>query len=153
MFPLLETITIMSSGKVDKVSNICNIVPMGNEYADHLDMAARLFKVLGHPVRLAMLEYLRERPWCVCEIAAKLGLNKSTASKHLSLLKSVGVVGMEKQGTQVICTLATPCVVDMMRCAVGCRIPREDGNRDADSCPEASCGPSGNAGSPPQSSS
>ena len=78
---------------------------------------ARLLRVLGHPMRLAMVEALRFRPWCVCELAAHMDLNKSTTSKHLSQLKDVGVIDMVREGTQVNCTLVMPCVFDMMHCA------------------------------------
>ncbi len=74
---------------------------------------AQMFKALGHPMRLAMLEKLKQQPWCVCDIGDSLGLNKSTASKHLSQLFHVGLVAVEKRGTQVIYTLAAPSVVDL----------------------------------------
>lgn len=80
------------------------------------DLGAELFKAIGHPMRLAMLEKLRDQSWCVCDIAASLDLNKSVASKHLSLLYDVGLLEVEKRGTQVIYTLAAPCLVDMARC-------------------------------------
>lgn len=82
-----------------------------------LDMTAQLFKAVGHPDRLAMLEHLGERPWCVCELAAKLNLNKSVASKHLSLLYTTGVVDMERTGTQVRYSLIAPCVIEMGKCS------------------------------------
>jgi len=82
-----------------------------------LELTADLFKAIGHPMRLAMLEKLKEMPWCVCELAEHLGLNKSVASKHLSLLYDLGVLDMEKRGTQVIYSLVTPCVVDMSNCS------------------------------------
>lgn len=44
-------------------------------------------------------------------------VNKSAASKHLSLLKSVGVIEMDRDGTQVNCTLVMTCVLEMMHCA------------------------------------
>lgn len=81
-----------------------------------LELTAEIFKALGHPMRLAMLEKLKEKPWCVCDIGDSLGLNKSTASKHLSQLYDVGLLAMEKKGTQVIYTLAAVCVVDMAAC-------------------------------------
>ena len=81
-----------------------------------LEQTAEMLKAMGHPMRLAMLEKLRTEPWCVCELAADLGLNKSIASKHLSLLKDVGLLSMEKKGTQVIYTLLAPCIVDMAQC-------------------------------------
>lgn len=81
-----------------------------------LELSAELFKAIGHPMRLAMLEKLQVHPWCVCDMAESLGLNKSIASKHLSQLYDVGLLEVEKRGTQVIYTLAAPCLVDMARC-------------------------------------
>ena len=82
-----------------------------------LAMTAELFKAIGHPDRLAMLEKLADKPWCVCDLASSLGLNKSVASKHLSLLHDIGLIEMEKRGTQVIYTLVVPCVNDMGQCS------------------------------------
>jgi ArsR family transcriptional regulator len=81
-----------------------------------LDLSAEIFKALGHPMRLAMLERLQQEPWCVCDLAENLGLNKSIASKHLSQLYDVGLLEVEKKGTQVIYTLAAPCVIELARC-------------------------------------
>jgi ArsR family transcriptional regulator len=82
-----------------------------------LEEQAEFFKVLGHPNRLRIVNLLKSKPWCVCELADKLELNKSAVSKHLSLLKKVGVIDMEREGTQVICTLKTPCILEMFRCS------------------------------------
>ena len=82
-----------------------------------LDITAELFKAIGHPDRLAMLEKLSEGPICVCDLAALLKLNKSVASKHLSLLFDMGLLDMEKKGTQVIYTLAVSCVIEMGKCS------------------------------------
>lgn len=82
-----------------------------------LTMTAELFKAIGHPDRLAMLERLAEKPWCVCDLAAYLELNKSVASKHLSLLHDMGLIELEKKGTQVIYTLVVPCVIEMGKCS------------------------------------
>jgi len=81
-----------------------------------LDLTAELFKAIGHPDRLALLERLADGPRCVCDLAAELGLHKSVASKHLSLLREVGLLDVEKRGNQVIYTLVVPCVIDMARC-------------------------------------
>ncbi|MBN1617458.1 MAG: winged helix-turn-helix transcriptional regulator [Spirochaetales bacterium] len=82
-----------------------------------LQMTADLFKAIGHPDRLAMLEKLADKPWCVCDLALDLGLNKSVTSKHLSLLHDLGLIELEKKGTQVIYTLCVPCVIDMGKCS------------------------------------
>jgi DNA-binding transcriptional ArsR family regulator len=85
---------------------------------NYFEESAQLFKALGHPVRLAMLEALRDESWCVCELADNLGINKSAASKHLSLLNKLGVIKMEKEGTRVNCSLQMRCVTQMMQCAI-----------------------------------
>jgi len=83
------------------------------------ELKVEMFKALAHPMRIHMLEKLRERPWCVCELAAEVGIEKSIASKHLAQLKSVGLVEDEKRGTLVEYRLVAPCVLDMAACAEG----------------------------------
>ena len=84
------------------------------EFAQFERTAERL-KAMGHPMRLAMLEKLRVEPWCVCELAENLGLNKSVASKHLSLLQEVGLLSVERKGTRVIYTLIQPGLMELLR--------------------------------------
>jgi ArsR family transcriptional regulator len=80
-------------------------------------LRAEMFKALSHPMRLFMLEKLRERPWCVCELAAEVGIEKSVASKHLSQLKDAGIIQDEKHGTLVEYSLVAPCVLELAACA------------------------------------
>lgn len=81
------------------------------------ELRAEIFKALSHPMRLLLLEKLRIRPWCVCELAIEAGIDKSVASKHLSQLKNVGLVDIEKRGTLVEYRLTAPCVLDLGECA------------------------------------
>lgn len=81
------------------------------------ELRAEMFKALAHPMRIYMLEKLKERPWCVCELAAEVGIEKSVASKHLSQLKSVGLIDDEKRGTLVEYRLVAPCVLETAACA------------------------------------
>jgi DNA-binding transcriptional ArsR family regulator len=83
------------------------------------ELKAEMFKALAHPMRIYLLEKLKERPRCVCELAAEVGIDKSVASKHLSQLKAAGLVDDEKRGTLVEYRLAAPCVLDMAACAEG----------------------------------
>ncbi len=80
-------------------------------------LKADMFKALAHPMRIYMLDKLRERHWCVCELAAELGIDKSVASKHLSQLKAAGLIDDEKRGTLVEYRLLAPCILDMAACA------------------------------------
>jgi ArsR family transcriptional regulator len=81
------------------------------------EFRAGIFKALAHPMRILMLEKLKEKPWCVCELAASVGLEKSVASKHLSQLKGAGIVDTEKRGTLVEYRLVAACVLDVASCA------------------------------------
>ncbi len=83
------------------------------------EMRSHMFKALSHPMRIFILDKLKERTWCVCELADELGINKSAASKHLSQLKDAGLVDIEKKGTQVEYHLTAPCVLDLALCAEG----------------------------------
>lgn len=78
-----------------------------------------MFRALANPMRIFLLDKLREKPWCVCELAAEAGIGKSVASKHLSMLKEAGLVTSTKIGTENQYSLAAQCVVDLTSCAEG----------------------------------
>lgn len=65
------------------------------------EIQAELLKALAHPVRLQILEILREGEQCVCHIEATLGQRQSYISQHLMLLRKVGVVADRKDGLRV----------------------------------------------------
>ncbi len=83
------------------------------------ELKAEMFKALSHPMRILMLDKLKERPWCVCELATEVGIDKSVASKHLSQLKTAGLIDDEKRGTLVEYRLVAPCVLELAACAEG----------------------------------
>lgn len=77
---------------------------------------ARILKALAHPSRLFMVDELSRGERCVCELTAMVGSDMSTVSKHLSVLKSAGVVADEKRGLQVYYRLKLPCVLRFFDC-------------------------------------
>ncbi len=77
---------------------------------------ARVFKALAHPSRLFILEQLTDRERCVCELTDMIGADMSTVSKHLSVLKSAGVIQDEKRGLQVYYSLKMPCILRFFEC-------------------------------------
>jgi ArsR family transcriptional regulator len=77
---------------------------------------AQVFKALGHPGRLLIVDELSRGERCVCELAALVGSEMPTVSRHLSLLKSAGIVEDEKRGAQVFYRLMTPCVMNFFQC-------------------------------------
>jgi DNA-binding transcriptional ArsR family regulator len=77
---------------------------------------AAVFKALGHPTRLFIVDELSRGERCVCELTAMIGADVSTVSKHLSLLKSVGLLDDDKRGSQVFYRLRVPCVLHTFGC-------------------------------------
>lgn len=77
---------------------------------------AAVLKALGHPARLFMVDELARGERCVCELTQMVGLDVSTVSKHLLVLKNVGIVSDDKRGKQVFYTLRVPCVVNFFTC-------------------------------------
>lgn len=71
---------------------------------------AGVFKALGHPIRLWIVRRLDEGECCVCDIVDAVGVDFSTVSQHLNVLKRVGVVEDEKRGKHVFYRLVYPCI-------------------------------------------
>ncbi len=68
---------------------------------------SRAFKALSEPHRVRIVEMLKIRPLCVCEITSILGLATSTVSRHLSVLREAGFITDEKEGKWVNYRLKT----------------------------------------------
>lgn len=77
---------------------------------------ARIMKAMAHPSRLFILDELSRGERCVCELTEMIGVDVSTVSKHLSLLKNAGILDTEKRGTQVYYRLITPCLLNFFDC-------------------------------------
>ena len=83
------------------------------------DARARVLKALAHPTRLFLVERLARGEECVCCLTDLVGADMSTVSKHLAILRSVGIVADAKRGNQVYYRLRCPCVVDFFGCVEG----------------------------------
>ena len=77
---------------------------------------ARIIKAMAHPTRLFIVDELSRGERCVCELQEKIGADMSTVSKHLSVLRSAGIIADEKRGNQVFYTLRVPCVMSFFGC-------------------------------------
>ena len=66
-----------------------------------MNEVVNIFKALSDSNRIRILKMLETRLLCVCEIREVLNLANSTVSKHLSILKEVGLIGDEKEGKWV----------------------------------------------------
>ena len=77
---------------------------------------AAVFKALAHPARLFMVEQIAAGEKCVCELVNMLGLDTSTVSKHLTVLRNAGVLADEKRGNMVFFRIRMECVVGFFSC-------------------------------------
>ncbi len=86
-------------------------------YKQYIAEQAKIFKALGHPSRLLMVDALRSGEKCVCELQTLTGADMSTVSKHLSLLKDAGIVSSEKRGTNIYYRLSLCCLDSFLACS------------------------------------
>ena len=63
---------------------------------------AEFFKALGHPMRIRILELLRQGPSSVTRLQAAIGAPESSISQQLAVLRSRNIVATERRGTTVI---------------------------------------------------
>ncbi|KPM32282.1 Transcriptional regulator, ArsR family [Croceitalea dokdonensis DOKDO 023] len=63
---------------------------------------AAIFKVLAHPARIAILQYISKQEACICnDIVDEIGLAQPTISQHLKELKSIDLIQGEIEGKKV----------------------------------------------------
>ena len=72
------------------------------EFTKEQNDLALLTKALGHPARIAILQFLVEKKSCICgDIVDELPLSQSTVSQHLRELKDAGLIKGEVEGAKV----------------------------------------------------
>lgn len=84
---------------------------------------------MGHPLRLGIIEFLRDGEKCVCEIVDHMGTGISNISKHLSILKKAGIVKDRREGLRIMYSIVMSCVLDFTQCVEGNVIKRLDEQR------------------------
>ncbi|CAH0294963.1 metalloregulator ArsR/SmtB family transcription factor [Chryseobacterium sp. WG14] len=71
-------------------------------FADQHNKLAIAFKVLGHPARVAILQYIIDKKACICnDLVEELGLAQATISQHLKELKNTGIIQGTIEGKSV----------------------------------------------------
>jgi len=89
---------------------------MNGNRKTYLEAKSRVLKALGHPTRLLIAEELGRGERCVCEFVDLAGVDYSTISRHLNVMKQAGLIEDEKRGKQVFYRLRVPCVLNFMEC-------------------------------------
>ena len=85
---------------------------------DALQLVADRFRVLAEPLRLRILQLLRNGEKNVTELTSILGTTQPNVSKHLRVLQEAGLVGRRQSGTAVYCFVSDQTVFEL--CDVVC---------------------------------
>lgn len=75
-----------------------------------VELIAQRFRVIGEPMRIKLLDRLRDGGATVNELTETLGCSQQNASKHLVVLHQAGIVSRAKQGTTVRYAIADESV-------------------------------------------
>jgi DNA-binding transcriptional ArsR family regulator len=93
------------------------MTPAGSPGPDHhplsdplVEAIAERFRVLGEPMRIRILDRLRDGDATVGRLAADLRASQQNVSKHLAVLAGAGLVAREKRGNAVVSRIADPSV-------------------------------------------
>jgi DNA-binding transcriptional ArsR family regulator len=78
---------------------------------------ADLFKALGHPARVRVLELLAEGERSMGELAEEAGLELSHLSQHVTVLRRAGIVDSRRVKSSVICSLRDPQTAELLAVA------------------------------------
>ena len=77
-------------------------------------LKARVFHALSDPVRIEILEFIRDEEKCVCEIVPHLNLIQPVVSRHLKILKDAGIIRCRKDGTKRMYSIVDPKIFSVI---------------------------------------
>ena len=80
-------------------------------------LKAEVFKTLGHPMRIRVLELLSEREHSVAELLPQVGVEASNLSQHLAVLRRAGFVVTRREASTVFYSLTSPQVAELLAVA------------------------------------
>ena len=88
---------------------------------DNLEKVANMLKAIAHPLRIAIVGSLEDgNKLTVTEIHKKLGIEQSTASHHLGILKDKGVLSSKREGKNTWYFLKHDNLKTVLRCVSSC---------------------------------
>ncbi|MFP4487699.1 MAG: ArsR/SmtB family transcription factor [Bacteroidales bacterium] len=91
---------------------------------DQLERAANMLKAIAHPMRIAIIGFLEEgESLSVTEIHEKLGIEQSTTSHHLGILKDKGVLVSRRDGKKTYYSLKHENLKNIIDCVSMCEAP------------------------------
>ncbi len=89
-------------------------------YPDMLQEAASVLKVIGHPVRLSIIEFLEGGEKNVGEIQQHVGLQQAITSQHLNYLRVRGLLTSRREGSRVFYSISNQFLLRILSCIKEC---------------------------------
>lgn len=78
------------------------------------ELKANILKTLSHPARIQILECLKDNKLCQCEMSPLLEIAQYNFSRHITVLRTAGVLKTWKDGVRLMFEVADPCVYDIL---------------------------------------
>ena len=87
---------------------------------DKLELAASKLRAIAHPMRIAIIDLLQEKQLSVTEIYEKLDIEQASASHHLNILKTKGVLASKRNGKKIFYSLKNQTLTEIIECINRC---------------------------------
>lgn len=88
-------------------------------FTEQQNQTATIFKALGHPARIAIVEYLLKAKSCICgDIVNEFPLAQPTISQHLKELKNAGIIQGSIEG-KTVCYCLNPDIIYKLESMIG----------------------------------
>jgi DNA-binding transcriptional ArsR family regulator len=96
------------------LQNVSKTAPTAHPLPEPMiELVAQRFRVLGEPMRIKLLDRLREGDATVGDLQEALGASQQNVSKHLGILHSAGMVSRTKQGNHTRYAISDPSVFEL----------------------------------------
>ncbi len=91
---------------------------------EKLEMAASRLRAIAHPMRIAIIDLLtKNKRLTVTEIYERLDIEQASASHHLNILKSKGLLESRRNGKMILYSLKFEHLVEVVDCINRCSAP------------------------------
>lgn len=98
-----------------------------DHFSDQQNRLAGMMKAMGHPARIAIMEYLIKVDTCICgDIVNELPLAQPTVSQHLKELKTAGLIKGSIEGTSICYCVDKDAIVELQQYLMHATLQLED---------------------------
>ena len=116
IFTYICIINLINTNSTNRIMTSIKLDP------EQLDAAANMLKAIAHPMRIAIIDFLQSgEQLSVTQIHKKLGIEQSTTSHHLGILKDKGVLISRREGKNTYYSLKHENLKNIINCVSMCK--------------------------------